>query len=366
MGSSRLVWSVLTLTVALLAAAPARAVCSAEGCDRAAVDAVRAEAAEACGCVTTTDRTAYQRCAMGVVERAARDGRLSTWCASRTLQCEVRGRCGTAASGFASSSGVRIHHVSLGKGPLVVMIHGFPDFWLTWRRQMAALSDDHQVVAIDTRGYNLSDRPAGVDAYAMERLLDDVEAVIRDFGRDRAIVVGHDWGAFIAWNLALQRPGLVERLVILSVPHPRGFRRELATNPAQAAASAYTRGLVTPGAAALLGPGLLAAIAGETAQRDRYLEAFARSDPEAMTSYYKANFPAFPYTEDTSPVVKIGVPVLVLAGREDPFLLPAGFDRTWEWIDAPLTLEILPGVGHWVQRDAAARVTSTLVDWLRR
>ena len=97
--------------------------------------------------------------------------------------------------GYAVSGGVRIHYASLGRGPLVVMIHGFPDFWYSWRHQMAALSDSYQVVAIDQRGYNLSDKPKGQEQYDVSRLVADVEAVVRHFNRDRAIVVGHDWAA---------------------------------------------------------------------------------------------------------------------------------------------------------------------------
>jgi pimeloyl-ACP methyl ester carboxylesterase len=94
--------------------------------------------------------------------------------------------------GFASSDGVKIHYVTLGQGPLVVMIHGFPDYWFTWRNQMPALAESHQVVAIDQRGYNKSDHPAGVENYRMEKLVGDVKAVIRHFERDKAVVVGHD------------------------------------------------------------------------------------------------------------------------------------------------------------------------------
>ena len=107
--------------------------------------------------------------------------------------------------GFADNDGVKIHYASLGEGPLVVMIHGFPDFWYTWRDQMHALSGDFQVVAIDTRGYNKSDKPKGVEQYAMPHLLADVEAVIDHLGAERATIVGHDWGGIISWQFAMRR-----------------------------------------------------------------------------------------------------------------------------------------------------------------
>ena len=124
--------------------------------------------------------------------------------------------------GYAvSEGGVKIHYASLGNGPLVVMIHGFPDFWYSWRHQMAALSDTFQVVAIDQRGYNLSDKPKGVESYDMRLLVGDVAAVIRHLGRDKATIVGHDWGGVVAWQFAMNLPQMTENLVILNLPHPQ-------------------------------------------------------------------------------------------------------------------------------------------------
>ena len=108
--------------------------------------------------------------------------------------------------GYADSDGVKIHYASLGEGPLVVMIHGFPDFWYTWRDQMEVLAEDFKVVALDLRGYNRSDKPEGVDQYAMPLLAADVAAVIRHLGEESAIIVGHDWGGAIAWTFALTLP----------------------------------------------------------------------------------------------------------------------------------------------------------------
>src|ERR1700686_1178096 len=101
--------------------------------------------------------------------------------------------------GYADSNGVKIHYASIGKGPLVVMIHGFPDYWYTWRNQMEALSDTYQAVAIDQRGYNLSDKPKGVENYDVKLLVADVAAVIKSQGQQKAIIVGHDWGGMVAW-----------------------------------------------------------------------------------------------------------------------------------------------------------------------
>lgn len=140
---------------------------------------------------------------------------------------------------FANHDGVKIHYAGWGSGPLIVMIHGYPDFWYTWRDQMAALAPKYRVVALDNRGYNLSDKPKGVENYDVKLLVGDVEAVIRDAGYKSAIVVGHDWGGFISWTLAMTHPELVDKLIILNLPHPRALMHELATNPEQQKNSQY-------------------------------------------------------------------------------------------------------------------------------
>ncbi len=143
---------------------------------------------------------------------------------------------------------VKIHYACLGKGPLLVMIHGFPDYWYTWRQQMEVLSEDYQCVAIDNRGYNLSDKPKGVDHYAMHLLIGDVAAVIKHFGQEKAVIIGHDWGGAISWALAMLRPELLERLIILNVAHPSALRREIINNPSQKRSSQYARDFQEPDA----------------------------------------------------------------------------------------------------------------------
>ena len=130
--------------------------------------------------------------------------------------------------GFADSNGVKIHYATLGKGPLVVMIHGFPDYWYTWRHQMQALADDHQVVAIDMRGYNKSDKPKGQKNNDMKILIGDVLAVVKHFKHEKATFVGHEWGGAVAWGVAMTAPQVCKRLSILNLPHMRGLSRELA------------------------------------------------------------------------------------------------------------------------------------------
>jgi pimeloyl-ACP methyl ester carboxylesterase len=269
--------------------------------------------------------------------------------------------------GFVDSAGVRIHCAVSGRhGPLLVMMHGFPDFWFTWRHQMPALAADHRVVAMDLRGYNLSDKPSGAENYDMPLLMDDVEAVIRYFGERHAIIVGHDWGGAIGWALSTSRPQLVDRLVVLNLPHPLCLLRELAGNPQQQEASAYARAFQEEGSEHKVTKESLCAWVNDADVRGAHLEALDRSDLAAMLNYYKRNYPRPPYRESAWPRAKVPMPTLMIHGLEDPYLLPGALDGTWEWMQADLTLVTVPGASHWVHHDAADLVTRTLRGWLAR
>jgi pimeloyl-ACP methyl ester carboxylesterase len=268
--------------------------------------------------------------------------------------------------GYADSNGVKIHYASLGQGPLIVMIHGFPDFWYTWRDQMAALSDNFQCVAIDQRGYNLSDKPKGVENYDVRLLVGDVAAVIKSLGKDKAIIVGHDWGGLVAWQFALNLPQMTDRLIILNLPHPRGLSRELAHNPDQQKNSQYARNFQQPDAASKVTAEQLSFWVKDPAAKAKYVEAFKKSDFEAMLNYYKRNYPREPYTEDTSAVVKTQMPVLMFHGLGDTALLSGALNNTWDWMGKDLTLVTIPGASHFVQQDASDLVSRTMKAWLMR
>lgn len=267
--------------------------------------------------------------------------------------------------GYANSDGVKIHYVTAGSGPLVVMLHGFPDFWYTWRHQMEALAPQYQVAAMDLRGYNLSDKPAGEDNYDMKYLVADVAAVIRHLGKDKAIIVGHDWGGAISWQFAFHMPQMVERLAILNLPHPNGFSRELANNPKQQANSAYARQFQAADSHKLLTAAGLARWVKDEAARKKYVEAFQRSDFNAMMSYYRRNYPREPYKQ-SSAAPRLKVPVLMIHGLDDTSLMAPALNNTWEWLDGDLTLVTIPGAGHFVQQDAAELVSRSLKAWLNR
>ncbi len=266
--------------------------------------------------------------------------------------------------GYVDSNGVKIHYVEKGSGPLVVMIHGFPDFWYTWREQIPELSKHFHVVAIDQRGYNLSDKPEGVENYRLEKLVADVDAVVDHFKAKKAVIVGHDWGGMVAWTYAMQHPDKMDRLVILNLPHPRGLMRELAHNPDQQKASGYARNFQQPDAAKKVTAAMLTFWVHDPAAKATYVEAFKRSSMEGMLNYYKANYPRPPYKETEIDLPKVKCPVLMIHGLKDVALLPGALNGTWNWIDNELTLVTIPHAGHFVQQDAAPIVTRTMVRWL--
>ncbi len=267
--------------------------------------------------------------------------------------------------GFVDSGGVKIHYVTSGKGPLVLMLHGFPDYWYTWRKQMPALAEHFQVVAIDLRGFNESDKPEGVENYAMPKLVGDVKAVVEHFGVKQAVIIGHDWGGAIAWTFAMRHPEMTERLIILNLPHPAALARELARNPDQRKASEYARHFQTPDAASELTADGLAFWVDDPEAKAKYIEAFKKSSFEAMLNYYKANYPREPYGEPGE-MPKVKCSVLMIHGLKDVALLPGGLNDTWQWLEKDLTLVTVPEAGHFVQQDAAEFVTKQLTSWLAR
>ena len=282
---------------------------------------------------------------------------------------------------YAVNGDVRIHYAVTGPkdAPLVVFLHGFPDFWYSWREQMAALRDRFQVAALDLRGYNRSDKPKEVANYAMPHLVADVAAVVAAEKREHAVVVGHDWGGAVAWNVAMTRPELVRLLVILNLPHPRGLFRELTTNAAQRRNSQYAFNFQQPDAHKTLTAQGLAFWVRDPEAKKRYVAAFEQSDFEAMLNYYKANYPRppEPAAEGAAPTTagtglaapdmpNVRCPVLMFHGLDDTALLPGALAGTWNWVDADLTLVTIPGADHFVQQDASDLVSTTMRDWLLR
>ena len=268
---------------------------------------------------------------------------------------------------YAENDGVRIHYAVMGSGPLIVMVHGFPDYWYTWRYQMEVLAEDYTVAALDTRGYNLSDQPEGVENYTLEILVEDVAAVIRAQGEDSATVVGHDWGGGIAWSFAALRPDMTDRLIILNLPHPRGLVRELSNFGQQHDNSAYARNFQEPNShERLTAPALAAALSdGDRELQSAYEQAFGRSSFDSMMNYYRANYPRDPYNSGPfAELPEVKAPVLQFHGLTDTALLPNALNNTWDFLASDWTLVTIPGVSHWPHHAVPEKVSNMMKAWL--
>jgi pimeloyl-ACP methyl ester carboxylesterase len=277
---------------------------------------------------------------------------------------------------WADVPGARLYCVEAGTGPLVLLLHGFPEFWYSWRYQLAALSSaGFRAVAPDLRGYNRSTRPRRVRDYRMSLLVGDAAALLEQAGGAVAGVVGHDWGGVIAWRLAMARPDLVPRLAILNAPHPVAFLREL-RRPEQWLRSAYVLFFQLPllpecviraGNFALVERALRREPVRPGAFSDadirRYKEALSR--PGALTAglnYYRALLQA--PGELRRDLRRIELPTLLLWGERDPYLsirLTEGLDA---WVPQ-VQVRRLPDASHWVQIDAAERVNEMLSAFLQ-
>jgi epoxide hydrolase 4 len=178
--------------------------------------------------------------------------------------------------------------------------------------------------------------------------------------------VGHDWGGMVAWQLALNAPQFVDKLIILNLPHPQALARELATNPAQQKNSQYARNFQKDGSEKLLTAQGLAFWVKDPAAKAKYVEAFQRSDFEAMMNYYRRNYPREPYQMPEGEPKRLQMPLLMFHGLGDTALLSGALNNTWDWLDKDMTLVTIPGASHFVQQDAAELVTRTMQLWLAR
>lgn len=265
-------------------------------------------------------------------------------------------------SRFVNNGSVRLHYVVAGVGPTVLLVHGFPDFWNGWRYQIQHLADAYRVVAVDLRGFNESGKPPGTQAYAMRELVGDVLAVLRDLGEERVTLVGHDWGGIIAWWTAILFPAHLKRLFVLSAPHPLGYLAALAAGP-QRALSGYIDQLLAAPPGAPLDAEQWSAWVKEPLARQELRSAIARSDPESIRNYYRANLLA-QTSLHASAVPLVRVPTFVMYGDADPYVAPLAYQSTNSYVVAPLQVVCLSGQGHFLHHTAATRVNEELTRWL--
>ncbi|MFZ4703761.1 MAG: alpha/beta fold hydrolase [Candidatus Methylumidiphilus sp.] len=278
---------------------------------------------------------------------------------------------------YAVVNEVRLHYVECGSGQLVVLLHGFPEFWYAWRHQIPALAGaGYRVIALDLRGYNWSEKPKGVRHYRLEALLGDVLGIIHHAGEQRAVVVGHDWGGAIAWNFAMRHPQAVEKLIVLNAPHPQRFLEELPTF-SQLCKSWYMFIFQLPWLPEILiRSGNFSGLAHTLRNDPIHPGAFSEIDiahyqqaiaqPGALTAtinYYRALFRINPWKYGHS-IIRIDIPTLLIWGEQDRYLgirLTEGLEP----LVPKLQLERIPDASHWVQAEVPERVNELMVDFLR-
>ena len=291
---------------------------------------------------------------------------------------------------FADVNGVRLHYAKAGTGPLVVFVHGFPEFWYEWKHQLAEFGKDHLVVAPDMRGYNLSSKPTALDDYQMPKLVEDLRAltsaILKASGQTKFTLVAHDWGGVVAWVFAAQHPEMLDRLVIVNAPHPTIFGRLLREDPEQQKASQYMLMFRSPAAEAtlsqnnyeplvnaVLGAGLRSGTVTDEDQKE-YISAW--SQPGALTgglNYYRAaqigpppQGAAVPSQEAAAAAAQpmvVRVPTLVIWGEKDTALLTSNLEGLDKVVPS-LTVKRIPDGTHWVVRENAPEVNRLIREYL--
>ncbi len=283
---------------------------------------------------------------------------------------------------YIKTRDVQLHVVQAGPedGPLLILLHGFPEFWYGWRHQIGWFaSAGFRVWAPDQRGYNLSDKPRGVAAYHIDTLADDVIELIQAAGRGKAFVVGHDWGAAVAWHLVTYHPGRIEKLGVLNVPHPTVMVQTLKRNLQQVRKSWYMFffqipwlpewGLGRKGAQGISQMLQRSGKQGTFTDADlvRYREAWTQ--PGALTAminwYRSAIRSGFASIHDSpTPGRRISIPILMLWGKKDVAL---SYEMAQPSIDLceQGKLKFYEDATHWLQHDEAGAVNQALLDFLR-
>ncbi|HEX6403622.1 MAG TPA: alpha/beta hydrolase [Pseudonocardiaceae bacterium] len=284
-----------------------------------------------------------------------------------------------------SANGIRLHVAELGTGPLVLLLHGFPEFWWAWRHQLPALAATGlRAVAVDLRGYGDSDKPPR--GYDLWTLSGDVAGLVRALGERQADLVGHDWGGVLSWCTAALHPRVVRSVTVLAAAHPRAMGQALLLDPAQRAAARYLAEFQAPWLPerrltrddAVLVEHILRAGAGphwccsaeftEVARRYRNAMRIPAAAHCALEYYRWVGRSQFRFDgRRLSRAVDraILVPVLQVHGIEDPYVLERTARRSACWAGDGYRYEVLPGIGHFVQQEAPERATALLTEFLK-
>ncbi|MDY7013354.1 MAG: alpha/beta hydrolase [Cyanobacteriota bacterium] len=272
------------------------------------------------------------------------------------------------------TNGVKLHYVTQGEGSLMLMLHGFPEFWYSWRHQIPEFASDYQVVALDLRGYNESEKPQEIEAYRMQELMRDVEGVISGLGYESCVLVGHDWGGAIAWNFAYEYPQRVDKLVVMNLPHPALFAEGLRANPQQLLRSWYVFLFQLPFVPEWIFQwndyeAIAAAFRNMAVDKSAFtpadLNAFknAAAKPGAITAmvnYYRNIFKGLAQPKSWG---ILEVPTLMIWGEEDAAL---GKELTYgtEAYVRDFQLRYIPKCSHWVQQEQPQLVNQYMREFL--
>ncbi|MGF1481065.1 MAG: alpha/beta fold hydrolase [Cyanophyceae cyanobacterium] len=285
----------------------------------------------------------------------------------------MTGLQGPWTDGFVNAHGINLHYVMQGEGPLMLMLHGFPEFWYSWRHQIPEFATDYKVVALDLRGYNDSDKPPGTEAYLMEELIRDVEGTITGLGYESCVLVAHDWGGAIAWSFAYAYPQMVEKLIVMNIPHPAQFAAGI-RHPEQLLRSWYMFLFQIPVLPELL---LQAndyeAIASAFSNTAVNQAAFSPADLEAyknaaakrgaltaMINYYRNIFRGL-FSQHHWHVLE--VPTLMIWGENDTALGKELTDGTEAYVK-DFQIRYIPNCSHWVQQEQPQLVNQYMREFL--
>lgn len=275
--------------------------------------------------------------------------------------------------GYAEIGDQRLHYVETGDGPLIVLLHGFPEFWYGWRQQIKPLAAaGFRVVAPDMRGYNLSSKPDGVAAYDTGPLAADIRGLVQERGAESALLVGHDWGGTVAWAMAMNHPEVVDRLAILNAAHPRKLSQGL-HHPGQLRKSWYffffdlpelPERVVRADRWHFFRHFLRDAHPAYTPEEmERYVGAWSQQGAAtAMINYYRSSVRQSPKRAEAQ-LRPIQAPTLVIWGEDDRYLGPGLAEPDRDDVPNLDRVERLPGASHWVYHDEPERVTQLLTEF---
>ena len=267
---------------------------------------------------------------------------------------------------------ITLHYVEAGRGPLIVLLHGFPEFWYSWRNQIPALAAaGFHVVAVDLRGYNESSKPHAIESYRLPELAKDIAGLITQIGEGPAVVAGHDWGGAVAWFMAMLHSEQVKRLIILNSPHPVAYLREMRRSARQKWRAKYQLLFHPPWLAEFVLRRFRYALLRRSLSRlgcftpdeiERYVEAWSK--PGALTgmaNYYRATR----LRKGMRGLVRrIDIPTLMIWGDLDPFFTAETLTDFAEYVP-DLRIERIPDSGHFVQTDAPVKVSELMVGFAR-